>query len=80
MDERPITTTGFDMNRGEIVRLFRTYAINRLIPLGFFAGFTHFRQLAVLMVVHGLGRMVFSWLMPHEARLTRLYARLKKKA
>ncbi|NLZ16290.1 MAG: hypothetical protein GX087_00940 [Desulfobulbaceae bacterium] len=79
MDERPITTTGFDMEQGEIVRVSSAYAINRLIPLGFFAGFTRFRQLAVLMLIHGLGRMLFARLMPHEARLTRLYARLKKK-
>lgn len=79
MDKRPITTRGFDMEEGEIVRVFRIYAMNRLLPLGFFAGLTKFRQLAVLTLIHGWGRLLFVRLMPHEARLTRLYARLKKK-
>ena len=79
MQEQPITTKGFDMEEREIVRIFRAYAINRLVPLGFFAGLTRFRQLAVLMLLHGLGRFLFAGLMPHEARLTRLYARLRKK-
>ena len=79
MDKRPITTRGFDMEEGEIVRIFWIYAMNRLLLLGFFAGLTKFRQLAVLTLIHGCGRLLFAWLMPHEARLTRLYAKLKKK-
>lgn len=79
MQEQPITTKGFDMEEGEIVRIFRAYAINRLVPLGFFAGLTRFRQLAILMLIHGLGRFLFVWLMPQETRLTRLYARLRNK-
>ena len=79
MQDQPITTKGFDMEEREIVRVFRTYALNRLLPLGFFAGFTRFRQLAVLTLTHGLGRFLFVWLMQHEARLTRLYVRQKNK-
>lgn len=79
MQDQPITSKGFDLEEREIVRVFRTYALNRLLPLGFFAGFTRFRQLAVLMLIHGLGRFLFVRLMPHEARLTRIYARLKNK-
>lgn len=79
MQGKPITTKGFDMEEREIVRIFRAYALNRLLPLGFFAGFTRFRQLAVLMLIHGLGRFLFVWLMPYEARLTRLYAGLRNR-
>lgn len=79
MQKQPITTKGFDMQEREIVRIFHAYTLNRLLPLGFFAGFTRFRQLAVLMLIHGLGRFLFVWLMPYEARLTKLYARLKNR-
>lgn len=79
MDERPITTKGFDMEAGEIFRLFRFYALNRFLPLGNFAGLTRFRQLAVLTALHHLGRFLFARLIPYEAQLTRLYARLRKK-
>ncbi len=79
MREQPITTRGFDMGSGEITRIFRVYAINRLIPLGFFAGFTRLRQLAILLLIHGCGAFLFARLMPYEAQLTRLYARLKRK-
>lgn len=77
--ERPITTRGFDMEAGEIGRIFRTYSVNRFIPLGFFAGFTRLRQLAVLLLIHGCGRFLFLWLIPYEAWLTRLYAGLKRR-
>lgn len=79
MQEQPITTKGFDMEDREIVRIFRTCVMNRLLPLGSFAGFTRFRQLTVLLLIHGLGRFLFVRLMPHEARLTRLYAGLKRR-
>ena len=79
MDERPITTKGFDMEAGEIFRLFRFYALNRALPLGCFAELTRFRQLAILTVLHHLGRFLFARLIPYEAPLTRLYARLRKK-
>ena len=79
MHERPITTRGFDMESGEIARIFRTYAVNRLVPLGAFAGFTRLRQLAILLLIHGCGAFLFARLVPYEAQLTRLYARLKRK-
>ena len=79
MDERPITTRGFDMEEGEIFRLFRFYALNRVLPLGCFAELTRFRQLAILTALHQLGRFLFARLIPYEAPLTRLYARLRKK-
>ena len=79
MDERPITTQGFDMEASEIFRIFRFYALNRVLPLGCFDELTRFRQLAVLTVLHHLGRFLFARLIPYEAPLTRLYARLRKK-
>ena len=79
MDKRPITTPGFDMEEGEIFRLFRFYALNRLLPLGCFAELTSFRQLATLTVLHRLGRFLFARLIPYEVPLTRLYARLRQK-
>ena len=54
MRERPISTRGFDMEEREIFRIFRCYALNRLLPLGSFAGFTRCRQLAVLTLLHVL--------------------------
>ena len=78
MRERPISTRGFDMEEREIFRIFRCYALNRLLPLGSFAGFTRCRQLAVLTLLH-YGRPLFALLIPHETALTRLYARLRKK-
>ena len=59
MDERPITTKGFDMEEGEILRLFRFYALNRVLPLGCFAELTRFRQLAILTALHRWGAFLF---------------------
>ena len=79
MDERPITTKGFDMEAGEIFRLSRFYALNRALPLGCFAELTRLRQLVILTVLHCWGAFLFARLIAYEAPLTRLYARLRKK-
>ena len=78
MRERPISTRGFDMEERKIFKIFRCYALNRLLSLGSFAGFIRCRQLAVLTLLH-YGRPLFALLIPHETALTRLYARLRKK-
>ena len=75
----PITTERYDIGRGEILRIARLHTLNRLLPLGYFAGFTRVRQLAVLFVVHRFGRWLFRLIIPHEARLTRLYRMLGRK-
>ncbi len=79
MKDRKITTSGFDLSEGEIGRVTRLYVVNRLLPLGYFAGFTRLRQLMVLYVLHSFGAFLFRRLMPYENRLTRIYAKLRSK-
>lgn len=76
MDEK-ITSRYFDIGRGEIGRITRIYCLSRLLPLGNLAGFSHLRQLVILLVTHRLGGPIFRLLIPHEDRLTRLYRRVK---
>ena len=78
MDKR-ITTERFDLGRGEILRIAKLYILNRVLPLGYFAGFTRMRQLVVLFAVHRFGRRLSRLIILHEARLTRLYRMLGRK-
>ncbi len=75
--EEKITSRCFDIGRGEIGRIIGIYCLSRALPLGNLAGFTHLRQLMILLVTHRLGGPIFRLLISHEERLTRLYRRVR---
>ena len=76
--DRYITSRNFDIGDGEIGRVFRFIMMNKLVPLGYFAGGTTLKILMILLFVHRLGRPLFRCIIPQEARLTRIYVKFRK--
>ena len=68
----------FDLAGFELPRVARLLIFNRIIPIGNLGGGGGLRCLAVLAVLHLLGRPLFTVLIRYERRLHSLYMALKK--
>jgi len=72
-----VTHQRLEAGRGDILRQARLALLDRFIPLGNFGGGPGWRCLAVMTVLHYLGRPLFVVLIRYESQLTGLYRRLK---
>lgn len=72
-----ITNGRLEAGRGDILRLGRLYLLDRVIPLGNFAGGPGWRCLATMTVLHFIGKPLFIILVRYETQLTAFYRRLK---
>ena len=72
-----VTHRRLEAGRGDILRQARLALLDRFIPLGNFGGGPGWRCLAVMTVLHYLGRPLFIILIRYERQLTGMYRRLK---
>jgi len=72
-----VTDQRLEAGRGDILRQARLALLDRFIPLGNFGGGPGWRCLAVMTVLHYVGRPLFVVLIRYESQLTGLYRRLK---
>ncbi len=77
---RYVASRHFDVGDGEIGRILRFTLLNKLVPMGYFAGAASLKIVCILFFLHRFGRPVFRLIMPQEARLTRIYSRLRQPA
>jgi len=75
---RKITNRHYDIGDGEIGRVIRFTLLNKFVPLGYFAGAASLKIVLILFFLHRFSRPVFRLIMHQEARLTRLYMKLRK--
>ena len=78
--KRYITSRHYDIDEGEIGRVFRFSLLNRVVPLGNVGGGATLKILLILFFLHRFARPLFRLVMPQEARLTRLYLKIRKPA
>jgi hypothetical protein len=75
---RYVTSRRFDTGEGEIGRIFRFTLLNKFVPMGYFAGAASLKIVCILFFLHRFGRPFFRLIMPQEARLTRIYLKLRQ--
>lgn len=73
-----VTNHRLECGRGDILRTGRLALLDGWVPLGNMAGGPGWRCLAVLTVLHYLGKPLFFVLIRYESQLTALYRRLKQ--
>lgn len=71
--DRPVLSKRCDLTGNPVPRLFRHQLTARFIPLGNYRGGAGFRCLAILTVLHYLGRPLFHILIRFERQLAALY-------
>jgi hypothetical protein len=72
-----VTNSRLEAGRGDILRLGRLMMLDRIVPLGSFAGGPGARSCLILAILHWLGRPLFLLLVRQEDRLTALYRKVK---
>jgi hypothetical protein len=79
MQKEYVTSTNYDLGRGEVTRMLVLTLYARCIPLGQLGGGPQLRSLLVLLLSHTLGRFLFPCLIPFEQQVHHLYQRLRRK-
>jgi hypothetical protein len=77
MKKQRVTGTDYDLGDGELCRILRIAALNKVVPMGNLGGGPGLRCLVILCIVHRFGNLLFRMIMPQEERLTRIYTRLR---
>jgi hypothetical protein len=67
----------FDLVGMSIFRLARLSLLGKFLPLGGLRGGPGMLPLLTLVALHGAGRWIFSITQRHEARLHRLYLKIR---
>lgn len=78
MDTRKLFTTRFDIEGSESLRVTRTLAMSKIVPLGSFDTGPDARCLVVLTILHYFGRPLFWLFVRQEQRMRRVYHLLKR--
>ncbi len=73
-----LRTSGHDVAGNSFFRTFRFNVLNKIIPLGNYRSGTGLRPALVLLVLHYVGRPVFSLLIRYESQFHRLYQVVRK--
>jgi len=76
---KKLMTNRFDLAGMSIFRLARLAFLGKFVPLGSMRGGPGLLPLFVLMVLHGAGNLFFPFAARHEARLHRLYGKLRRR-
>jgi len=69
----------FDLAGMSIFRVARLSLLGKFFPLGGMRGGPGLLPLLVLVALHGVGNWIFRFAARHEARLHRLYNRLRRR-
>ena len=72
-----ITTARFDIGEGEIGRIGRLALLWKIVPFGSYGGGPGWKCVALVFMLHNLGRPFWSIAVRYEARLHTLYNRLR---
>lgn len=78
-DKAAVMSRRFDLAGFELPRVARLLLLSRIIPIGNLGGGGGVRCLAVLAVLHLLGRPLFSVLIRYEPQLHALHTFLKNR-
>ncbi|HBT96812.1 MAG TPA: hypothetical protein DEB25_03810 [Desulfobulbaceae bacterium] len=78
-DMKQLMTNRFDLAGMSVFRLARLSALGKFLPLGGMRGGPGLLPLLLLLALHGAGNCFFPFAVRHEARLHRLYNKLRRR-
>jgi len=76
---KKLMSNRFDLAGMSVFRLARLAFLGKFLPLGGMRGGPGLLPLFVLMALHGMGNWFFPFAIRHEARLHRLYNKLRRR-